>query len=404
MLWTRLFFPLAAGYCLSFFFRSANAITGPLLSAELSLNAADLGLLTSTYFLTFGLAQLPLGMLLDRFGVRRVEAFLLLFAAAGAMIFASGNGIGTLAVGRGFIGLGVSVCLMAAFKAFSQWYPPEKQASMAGWIMSVGMFGGLLASTPLDAVLKVTGWRPVFWGLSVIALLISAWIFSRVPDKPMAGKIESMAEQWSGIKQILTHRHFWRFAPFSFALTGGYVAVHSLWASAWLMNVNGFSRQVAAHYYAWINIAMIIAYMLIGLLATRLAKRGLKPVMLFGAGIGMAVLMLLLIITQASNQHYLLWTLYGAFSSFGTLSYSITASGFAVSLAGRVNTLINLMAFTGAFVLQWGIGLIINSIETNGYRTDIAYRHAFTVLFVIQALAYGWFLFEGRNAAKKKAS
>lgn len=404
MLWTRLFLPLAAGYCLSFFFRSANAITGPLLSTELSFNPADLGLLTSTYFLAFSLTQLPLGMMLDRFGVRRVEAFMLLFAAAGAMIFASGSEIGTLAIGRGLIGLGASVCLMSAFKAFSQWYPPEKQASMVGWIMSVGMMGGILASTPLDAVLKITGWRPVFWTLSVIALLISAWVFLRVPDKPIVGKIESMAEQWSGIKQILTHRHFWRFAPFSFALTGGYVAIHSLWSSAWLMNVNGFSRQVAASHYAWINIAMIIAYMLIGLLATRLARRGLKPVVLFGMGIGMSILMLLLIITQASDQHYLLWAFYGAFSSFGTLSYSITASGFAVSLAGRVNTLINLMAFIGAFIIQWGIGLIITRFETHGYGTDIAHRHAFTVLLVIQALAYGWFLLEGRHAAKKKTS
>ena len=72
MLWLRLFLPFAGAYFLSYHFRTANAVVGPVLSAELTLGAADLGLLTSAYFLCFGLAQLPLGMFLDRFGARRV--------------------------------------------------------------------------------------------------------------------------------------------------------------------------------------------------------------------------------------------------------------------------------------------------------------------------------------------
>ena len=104
MLWIRLFLPFAGAYFLSYHFRTANAVVGPVLAEEFSLGAADLGLLTSTYFLVFGAAQLPLGMLLDRFGARRVEALLLLFAAAGAAVFASADAIVGLAFGRGLIG------------------------------------------------------------------------------------------------------------------------------------------------------------------------------------------------------------------------------------------------------------------------------------------------------------
>ena len=124
-----LILPFAAAYFLSYFFRSANAVIGPELAGDLGLSAGDLGLLTSTYLLSFCLAQLPLGMLLDRCGARRVEAALLLVATAGAGMFALAEGLAGLATARAIIGLGVSACLMAAFKAFSQWYPPERQAS-----------------------------------------------------------------------------------------------------------------------------------------------------------------------------------------------------------------------------------------------------------------------------------
>ena len=179
MLWIRLFLPFAGAYFLSYHFRTANAVVGPVLAEEFALGAADLGLLTSTYFLVFGAIQLPLGMLLDRFGARRVEAFLLLFAAAGAAVFASADGVAGLALGRGLIGFGVSACLMASFKSFSQWFPLERQASLTGWIMTSGTLGALVASAPLDAVLQIASWREVFYGLSVITAGVALWLFGQ---------------------------------------------------------------------------------------------------------------------------------------------------------------------------------------------------------------------------------
>ena len=160
-LWIRLFLPFAAGYFLSYLYRTANAVIGPVLARELSLGDNALGLLTSTYFLAFGAAQLPLGMLLDRFGPRRVEAGLLLIAAAGAAVFALSDDLGGLAVGRAMIGLGVSACLMASFKAFAQWFPPERQASLTGWIMASGGLGALAASKPLELALGFATWQEI---------------------------------------------------------------------------------------------------------------------------------------------------------------------------------------------------------------------------------------------------
>jgi MFS family permease len=148
------------------------------------------------------------------------------------------------------------------------------------------------------------------------------------------------------------------------------------------------------------SMAMLISYVLIGLLATRLARRGISTLHLMVSGMAMSLLTLLLIITQATDHHYALWVAYGLFSSFGTLSYAQTAAGFPVVLSGRANTSYNLMAFIGAFVLQWGMGGIIDLRHALSCSEATGYRDAFDVLFVVQASAYIWLLVSGEKLRK----
>ena len=142
----RVFVPFAAGYFLSYLFRVVNAVISPDLVADLALGPADLGLLTATYFLTFAAFQLPLGVLLDRFGPRRIEAVLLLFAAVGALIFAKAHSTVGLVAGRALIGFGVSACLMAAFTAFVMWFPAQRLPLVNGLQMAAGGLGALVAT------------------------------------------------------------------------------------------------------------------------------------------------------------------------------------------------------------------------------------------------------------------
>ena len=397
MLWIRLFLPFAGAYFLSYHFRTANAVVGPVLADELSLGAADLGLLTSAYFLGFGATQLPLGMLLDRFGPRRVEATLLLFAAAGAALFAGATTITTLAIARGMIGVGVSACLMASFKSFSQWFPPERQASLTGWIMTAGSLGALAASSPLDAALHVAGWRMVFAALAVITLAVTAALFFAVPDKVATQRPEPLAAQWAGVKEVVASRHFWHIAPVACAQIGGFMAVQSLWSSAWLIEVNGYSRTEAASHLAAMSVAMLFAYLAIGLLSTRLARHGIGTLQLVGGGMVLGLLTLLLIVCEAVDQHYLLWIAYGAFSSCGTLAYALMGGGFRVSLSGRANSTLNLLVFAGAFAMQWGMGGLIDLLQASGDNAASAHRCAFLALLALQAVACLWLFVGGRR-------
>lgn len=393
----RLFLPFAGGYFLSYLYRTINAVIGPGIADELALGAGAIGLLTSTYFLAFGAVQLPLGMLLDRLGARRVEAALLVVAAAGALIFAGGHSLGELALGRALIGIGVSACLMAAFKVFAQRFPAEQMASLTGWIMATGGVGALVATVPLEAALDLTGWRTIFVGLAALTLASAAWIFIAIPDEAPGRKAEGLRAQLAGLGAIFRSAHFWRFAPLGMFVTGGFMAVQSLWSLSWLMQVNGYARAYAAEHLAAMGSAMLVAYVAIGLLATRLARRGLPPVALLGGGLALSLLTLTLIVGEVTAHTVALWIAYGAFSSFGTLAYSQTAAGFPLAVSGRANTAFNLLVFAGAFSLQWGIGLNIDLLRDAGHNAADAQRITFACLLGMQILAFVWFVVAGRR-------
>jgi MFS family permease len=128
--------------------------------------------------------QLPAGMMLDRYGPRRVEPVLLIIAGCGALAFAASDTLSGLALARALIGAGVAVCLMAPLKAIAMWYPTERQASLSGWMMVAGGAGALLATAPLAAALTVLSWRAIFVVLAVATFAAAALLFLNVPDIP----------------------------------------------------------------------------------------------------------------------------------------------------------------------------------------------------------------------------
>lgn len=395
-LWLRVFLPFAAGYYLSYFLRNANAVIAPVLTRELELSAADLGLLTSTYLLVFGAFQIPLGILLDRYGPRKIEAGLLLIAAAGAVLFALGRDLPELALARGLIGLGVSACLMAAFKGFLQWFPPEKQASLTGAIMAAGGLGALTASVPLELALPILGWRGAFLFLAAAAVAAAAFIFFSLPEQKAEARGSTLKEQLRSVAEIFRDRRFWRFAPQMALFPGAFMALQGLWAVPWLMNVSGTSRAAAAGHLLAMGLAMLACNLGVAALATRLSRAGIQPIMLLSGGTGLALACEGVIILGLGPT-LPLWAGFALFVSTGTLAYALLAALFRPELSGRVTTALNLLAFVGAFGLQWGIGLVVDGLLNLGLDTATAFRSAFGVMFLMQAAAYAWFVLEGRR-------
>jgi MFS family permease len=165
--------PFAVGFYLTNLFRTINALISDQLTSDLALGAADLGLLTSVYFLTFAAAQIPIGILLDRYGPRRVESALLVVAAGGAALFGAANGFVPLVLARALIGLGVAAALTAGVKAIVLWFPKERVALVNGYLMMLGTLGAVTATAPAELLLAWTGWRELF---DLLALATAATI------------------------------------------------------------------------------------------------------------------------------------------------------------------------------------------------------------------------------------
>lgn len=389
-LWFRLVPAYAAGYFLSYGLRSVNAVIAPELMQELSTTAAGLGMLTSVYFLAFGLFQLPLGLLLDRFGPRRVEAALLLVAAAGCALFAAGKTLQTLAIARALIGLGVSACLMASFKAFSQWFPVDRMPSLTATIMVAGGLGALTASVPVEIALPMLGWRGVFLVVSALLILAAGFLMT-VPDKFVGGSGESFAQQIRTLGGIYGNRTFWRFAPQGSLTVGGFMAIQGLWAVPWLMEVNGVSRGDAAGILLLMSLAMLVGFLFVATCSAWLARRGISPMMLLTAGMGLSLVVELAIILGMAPAPWL-WPMLGLSFSLGNIAYSQLTVSFPIALSGRVNTALNLLVFVGAFGLQWGIGAAVDVLADHGMVRAEAFRAAFSALLATQVLAFVWFL------------
>ncbi|HHH38434.1 MAG TPA: MFS transporter [Sedimenticola sp.] len=400
----RILLPFALGYYLSYFYRVVNAVLSTDLARDLGLGPDALGLLTASYFITFAAAQLPLGLLLDRYGPRRIESLLLLFAALGALLFARGESGAALILGRGLIGLGVSACLMAAFKAFTLWFPPERLPLVNGVIMASGGLGALTATAPVQQALAFTDWRGVFLILSGVTLAIALAVFLLVPEQPVKPKGETFRKQLSGIRSVFTDRFFWRVAPLSMLSQASFISIQSLWAGPWLQDVAHLSPSAAADVLLSIAAAMMAGFLGMGLLAERLGRLGIRPARVAGTGMFLFILTQgLIALGPAPDQVPLVWMLFGFFGTAGIIQYAALSQHFPHHLAGRVNTAINLLVFIAAFCLQWASGAIIDLWPqlSPGHYQPQAYRVTFGILLALQATAFLWFLVPHNGRARQ---
>jgi MFS family permease len=206
------FLPFAAGYYLSYLFRSINAPISAHLTSDLALGAADLGLLTSVYFLTFAAAQIPIGVLLDRYGPRRIQSGLLLVAAVGAVLFGMAETSVGLVLARAMIGLGVAAALMAGLKAIVLWFPRERVALINSYMIMLGTLGAVTATAPIEHLLDWIGWRGLFELLAAVTAACAVVIYFVVPE-PMSITSSPQSSRPAGLKAVYTDLRFWRLAP-----------------------------------------------------------------------------------------------------------------------------------------------------------------------------------------------
>lgn len=388
-------------YFLSCILRAVNAVAGPGIVADIGLDAATLGLLTSVYFLTFGAMQLPLGVALDRYGPRRVNATLFVVAAAGALVFATADSLPTLVLGRALIGVGVAAALMAAFKAFWMTVPHERLPFVNGIQMAAGGLGTLAAGAPAEFTIGLVGWRGFFVAMAVLALLAAGLIALLGPRWQGAPSGDTLAGQIRTVGRILSDPLFLRVAAFCVPNHATALAIQGLWAGPWLRDVAGFDPWTAALILSLMAATTVAGFLAFGTAATRLAAHGIPTIRVGVAGmvIFMAVQAALILLPPGGSPF--LWCAYTFFATSGILLFPALAALYPLALAGRVNTALNFLIFTASFAIQWLVGVAIDAFAgTLGLKG--AFDLSFAVLLALQAFGLAILLSRMPKAGERR--
>jgi predicted MFS family arabinose efflux permease len=336
-------------------------------------------------------------VLLDRYGPRRVNATLLLVAAAGGTWFALGQTAVELTAARALIGLGVSGCLMASFSAFALWYPPERIATMNGIAFASGMLGAVFATVPLEMALRVLHWREVFAGIVAATVAVSLVLYLVVPERSTGPKGASLAAQWRGFAQLARDAAFWRAALCIGASQLAAVSLSTLWVATWLRDVAGYSQAEVARALLLFSVAMMVGYVGFGRAADAMTRRGRSTLPLLAGGVAVASLCLGLLLAGVRAGMLALWTVFFVAATAIVLSYSLFSRRYPKEMAGRVNTALNVFVFAGMFSGQWAVGLLLNlwPATPGGYAPE-AYPWALGLLWVVQFAGLAW-LWAGRR-------
>lgn len=391
------FVAFASAYFLSTLLRAITATLSPTLTLEFGLQARDLGLLAGGYFLGFSLTQLPMGHWLDRHGPKKVVLSFLCIAVLGCLAFALASDFMGLLLARVLIGVGVSACLMAPLTGYRRWLALEQQQRANSWMLMTGAFGMLASTLPVQWLLPVMGWRWMFVGLALFIVLAMCLLTWQVPKWRLPERVVEVAlGQRVGIlgsyKQVWTHPYFRSLAPMGFFNYGGMIAMQTLWAGPWMVKVAGYTPLEAATGLFWINVCMLITFWLWGLVTPRLTKRGYGANQLMTYGVPLNFCVQIYIVLAGADAGAMHWALFCISSSFVALAQPAVGMAFPAAVAGRALSAYNLVLFLGVFVVQWGMGLMIDGFKAEGLQEPKAFQCAMAVFFICCLASYGYFL------------
>jgi MFS family permease len=388
--------------------RGVMAVVGPVLAVQYGLSASELGLLASVLFLAYGLWQLPLGVLLDMFGPRRVQTWMGLLAAAGFALFALSDGLVGFMIARAMIGVGVAAGLMAVLKANAQVFPRAQVAGMTGIAMFIGTAGSLLATAPVEALLPLIGWRGANWVLVGLTLAAVVWIHTSVEDQPGSPNAPR-SRGWRGetavILAIARSPVFWRLTPLIGLMSIFTFTYHGLWAGPWLRDLAGLDGQARATTLFCYAIGMMIGGLTMGQLTSRMQMRGHPPMLVPAAA---AILMLLI---QAgfvfAPKDFItvtvLWSALALIAAAGPPGYAVIAQFFPVEQMGRVSTVINTVVLGGAFLMQSLIGWILDlwpRTAAGGWEPEgYVWAMGLSMAMQVAALLWAWRFLRRRGTA-----
>ncbi|MFO7738133.1 MAG: MFS transporter, partial [Desulfatiglandaceae bacterium] len=381
-------------FFLSQFYRASNAVIAPQLLQDLSLDTQGIGLISASFFYAFALTQIPLSILLDRIGPRRIMTALSLFGTLGAIIFSRADSFSIGILGRILLGMGMSCNLMGTLKLLTTWFEPFRFATLAGILFSIGTVGSMAATTPLVFLVQEIGWRQGFLLIAGINFLLIVVLFLTVRDKPATDPSKTASSNppfghphpASDLRLLLKKRDYWVISIGTFVSYGVFASFQTLWAGPYLMEVIGLSAIGAGNLIFFMNVGTILGGPAWGALSDKLLKSP-KEIIIAGL-LSMFFIMLGLVMLSRGSALWvivLLFFNFGLFRSSGPLMYAHIKELLPLEMAGTAMTGINFFTMIGSAVFLQGMGSFMQHFYPHASQGPEAFNAAFLLYAVCLA-------------------
>jgi MFS family permease len=223
--------------------------------------------------------------------------------------------------------------------------------------------------------------------MAALTLCVAITIWIAAPRETMAASTTTFGAQMRGIGKVLASSAFWRVAPATAATHAVYLSYQALWAGPWMRDVAGLDRLAVAQGLFLVNATMAVGYPLFGILADRLAARGLSTRHIFA---GFVVLFMIAQMPMGlgwTQSPHGFWALFGLTGCGTILGYAVVTRSFPKEMAGRVGATINMLVFALAFVVQTGIGIVLGQFPA---ALSAGHQTAMLGLIACQAVAWLW--------------
>jgi predicted MFS family arabinose efflux permease len=386
--WTIAIFASLAGlYFFSIFQRVGIAVIALDIMSEFQADASVVGLMSSMYFFPYALAQIPVGIMLDRIGIRRTVLYLSIIACFGTLLFSTSSSIYLLGLGRALVGFGVGGYYVSSLKAIAVWFKPERFATLTGALTSIGNIGSLVATSPLALLSLTLGWRSAFLIVFAFMLFFTALAWVVVKDEEDES-YKSHGSVSTDLKVILTDRKFLTLTLVPFFVYGFFISFQGLWGGLFLIDVYGLSKSEAAFFLLFIGVGFMFLGPVAGFISDRIGRR--KPILVAGVSISLAFWAIMAFLGNSLTPATiaLVFLVLGIGFAFTNIYMTVAKEFFNSRICGTSMACYNVFAFIGAGFFQYFMGFLLDTTY-GGSRVFEAYQLIFllgTVLIIISLI------------------
>lgn len=369
-------------YAYEYYLRISPSVMSLSLRHYFMINGAEFGNLSAFYYYAYAPMQIPVGIMMDRYGARRLLTFACLLCSVGTLLFVGPGVFAIAALGRFFVGFGSAFAFVGVLKLATVWMPPSRFAMIAGLTSALGAAGAIAGDITLTKLVSVIGWRPTLYSTALLGLVITVLLWVVIRDHPDGENAEESGAQGVGLRSllrdlmvILRNKQIWLNGVIGCLLYLPTTTFAELWGIPYLKAAFHFSAEEAAYANSLVFLGFMVGGPIFGAISDRMGNR--RRPMLVGSLLA-AVIFAMVFYVPSLTQTQVLTLLF-----LGGVAYSAQVIVFAVGrelsprkAAGTAIAVTNMMVMLGGFLFQPIIGKILDMTWSG---TVIAGVHVFSV-------------------------